>query len=181
MRDYLTKTSIALSITCLWIACDYLNIKFLDSVKINEFLYAIYLLAGFRLVAIILFGWTGVLGVFLGYSISGIFLRYFEPQDAIYLGLLSSLAPLIAYRTWQKAFKHSNEFVNVSFIELFYLILLSGLISAAFRSAYLLALNKVFNPDILLATFAANISGSIVFLFSLKLISLLFKRMIIRH
>lgn len=181
LHERLLKSSIAVSIASLWVALDYLTIQFLGSVKVNEFLYAIYLLAGFRLVAVVVFGWTGVLGIFLGYSISGFFLRHFEPQDAISLGLLSSVAPLIAYRIWQKVFKHSNEFLNVSFIELFYLILLSGLINAFFRSAYLLALNKVLNADILLATFTANISGSIIFLFGLKLISNLFKRMSIRR
>ncbi len=161
--------------------CDYLNIYFLSLFKVHDFLYAIYLLAGFRLLAVILFGWLGVFGVFLGYLLSGYFLRGFNIQDAICLGGLSSIAPYIAYNIWKKILNKTNDFLNVNFIDLFYLIMLSSILSAAFRSGYLISFDKNISADILLTTFSANVSGSILFLFGLKALFNLFRRLLLNN
>ena len=155
---------------------DYLNILFLAPLKINDYLYAIYWLAGFRLMLIILFGWIGVVGTCLGYALSSVFFRSFDIQDAIFLGIFSSIAPFVAYKIWLNILKKSESFANVSFIELFYLILLSGVISAILRSSYLIGTNKVLNYEILMASFAANVSGSILFLFVIKALLVFYKR-----
>lgn len=176
MNDSLLKTAIIVSIACLWMLFDYLNIVFLASLKVNDFLYAIYWLAGFRLMLIILFGWIGVVGTCLGYALSSVFFRSFDIQDAIFLGIFSSIAPFVAYKIWLNILKKSESFVNVSFIELFYLILFSGVISAILRSSYLIGTNKVLNYDILIASFAANVSGSILFLFAIKALLIFYKR-----
>lgn len=127
---------------------------------------------------IILFGWIGVAGTCLGYALSSIFFRYFDIQDAIFLGILSSIAPFVAYKIWLNILKKSESFKNVSFIELFYLILLSGVISAILRSSYLIGTNKILSYEILMASFAANVSGSILFLFAIKALLVLYRRAI---
>ncbi|MBU3581199.1 hypothetical protein ICN19_04100 [Polynucleobacter sp. AP-Capit-er-40B-B4] len=180
MNNILQKISIVFSIVVLWILCDYLNIYLLKLFQIHDFLYAIYLLAGFRLLAVILFGWVGVLGIFLGYLLSGYFLRGFDIQDAICLGGLSSIAPYIAYQIWKIILKKTNDFLNVNFIDLFYLIMLSSTISAVFRSSYLIGIDKNVDSSILLATFAANVSGSIIFLFGLKALFNLLRRLFLK-
>ena len=105
MNDSILKCVIIVSIACLWILFDYLNILLLNPLKVNDFLYAVYWLAGFRLMLIILFGWIGVIGTCLGYTLSSVFFRYFEIQDAVLLGILSSIAPLVAYKIWLKILK----------------------------------------------------------------------------
>jgi hypothetical protein len=169
------RIAIIASIASLWVIFDLLNISLLKPLQVNDFLYAIYLLAGFRLLAVILFGWTGVIGVFLGYLLSGLLLKNFEIQDAICLGALSSIAPFIAYKIWQKALNKSESFLNVSFLQLFYLILLNSVLNAFLRSFYLLVVGKAVGQGIVLGTFAANISGSILFLFGVKAIFNLYK------
>lgn len=175
LKSIFHKTIVIASIVVLWLLFDILNIYVLNLLKINDFLYAIYLLAGFRLLSVILFGWIGVFGVFLGYLLSGFFLKGFDIQDAFFLGILSSVAPFIAYLFWKKLLKKNDDFLNVSFIELFYLIVLSSIINAIFRSTYLIGFDKNISSNILIATFAANLSGSIIFLFGLKAIISLFK------
>lgn len=176
MNDSLLKSAIIVSIACLWMLFDYLNILFLAPLKVNDYLYAIYWLAGFRLMLIILFGWIGVAGTCLGYALSSVFFRYFDIQDAVFLGFLSSIAPFIAYKVWLRLLKKSDSFIDINFIELFYLILLSGIISATFRSTYLISANKNLNFDVLMSTFAANVSGSFAFLFAVKVLFTLCKR-----
>ena len=180
MNNISQKISIVISIATLWVLCDYLNLYLLNIFKVHDFLYAIYLLAGFRLVAVILFGWLGVFGIFLGYLLSGYFLRGFNIQDAICLGGLSSIAPYIAYKIWKIILNKTNDFLNVSFIDLFYLIMLSSIFSAAFRSSYLISVDQNISADILLSTFAANVSGAILFLFGLKTLFNLSRRLFLK-
>ena len=180
MKNITQKTAIVVSITSLWITFDFLNIYLLNLLQVHDFLYAVYLLAGFRLLAVILFEWLGVFGIFLGYLLSGSLLRGFDLQDAICLGWLSSIAPYVAYQIWKKILNKSNDFLNVTFIDLFYLIMLSSTISAVFRSSYLIGIDKNVDSSILIATFAANVSGSILFLFGLKALFNLFRRLFLK-
>jgi hypothetical protein len=138
---------------------------------VEPFLYAIYWLAGYRILAIILFGYVGFFGVLLGYVISGIFLRGFMPPDAIWLGLLSSSATLIGYKIWQKLSGKNDTFESVSFIALFYLVFLTSLITSIFRSAYLAFINTELSMEMLFSTLAANISGAFIFLFLVKILA----------
>jgi hypothetical protein len=176
VHDFPLKAKIILSIACLWVLFDYLNILFLNPLQIHNYLYAIYWLAGFRLMLVILFGWIRVIGACLGYIFSGIFFRHFEIHDAVFLGILSSIAPFIAFKVWIKVFKKSEAFLNVRFIELFYLILLSAILTGTLRTLYLISSNKGIDLGILMATFAANISGSILFLFGIKALFILNNR-----
>jgi hypothetical protein len=174
MNEKISQAFLSLCIALLWIIFDRINLEFFDFLQSQKFLYSIYWLAGFRILAIVLFGYVGFFGIFLGYAISGILLRGFTPLDAICLGFLSSSAALISYKLWQRFSGTTNDFANVSLMQLFYLVALNGLITSILRSSYLL-IDRGISINIIVSTFAANISGALTFLFVIKSVGSLYR------
>jgi hypothetical protein len=168
--------TITLIIALIWIIFDSINLHFGTFLYSEKYLYAIYWLAGFRILAIILFGYAGFLGVWLGYILGGILLRGFEPIDAILLGLLSSSATLISYTLWCKWVAGNNQLQSVSFLNLFYLIAINAVLTAILRYSYLYLVKETIAINIMLKTFAANISGAFLFLYALKVLFSLYKK-----
>jgi hypothetical protein len=68
----------------------------LDFYKSTIFSIRFYWLSAILLLFIILFGWLGALGLFIG----GIFTREFSIEATIALGLISELTPLLAFSLW---------------------------------------------------------------------------------
>lgn len=167
-NNYLQSALIVIAIAIIWLLLDSLNRKYFGFLQVSDFVYSIYWLSGIRLIAVILFGWLGVLGICLGYILGGINIRGFSYQDAISLGVLSSLAPMIAYIIWQKLTRVGNLFENVSFPQLFCLVLLHSVFTALFRNIYFFAMDKPNGYEQILLTFSANFLGTFILVYLLK-------------
>ena len=163
-------------IAATWIALEAFNQGFFGFLRVTEFVYWIYWLSGLRLVAIILFGWIGFWGVFIGYVIGGIFLRGFSETDAFFLGLLSSLAPIIAYRFWQSATDKDDYFDDVNFVQLCYFVFLHSFLTALFRNIYFYIADRPYGMDQIMMTFSANVLGSFIFLYLLLFCNRVYKK-----
>lgn len=158
----------ALFIAAAWIVCDFINSETFHFLKADKYLYSIYWLAGLRLLAIILFGYVGFFGIFIGHMISSILIKGFEPNEAIWLAFLSSSATLIAYKLWQFLLGKTDSFLGISPLQLFYLVVLNAGFVAIFRFTYLLHMNNEISLFLLSGTLAANISGSFLVLYLIK-------------
>ncbi len=176
MSNPLKNLLIIGSIAGLWVALESFNQGFFGALKLTEFVYWIYWLSGLRLVAIILFGWVGFWGIFIGYVIGGITLRGFSEIDALFLGLLSSLAPMIAYRFWQSAIDKDDDFDDVNFVQLCYLVFLHSFLTALFRNVYFYIADRPYGIDQIMITFSANVLGSFIFLYLLLFCNRIHKR-----
>ena len=154
-----------LAIAFFWVALDCLNKQYFSFLQVSDFVYSIYWLSGIRLIAVILFGWLGVLGIGIGYVVGGINIRGFTPQDAVALGVLSALAPLIAYRVWQHYTKITNDFKDVGLRQLFALVFLHSVLTAIFRNAYFYFAGKPNGLNQILTLFSANIAGTFILLY----------------
>jgi len=176
MNNILRNLLIIGLIAATWIALEAFNQGFFGFLRVTEFVYWIYWLSGLRLVAIILFGWVGFWGIFIGYVIGGIFLRGFSETDAFFLGLLSSLAPIIAYRFWQSATDKDDYFDDVNFVQLCYLVFLHSFLTALFRNIYFYIADRPYGMDQIMMTFSANVLGSFIFLYLLLFCNRLLKK-----
>lgn len=159
------KIATVLAIAFFWVVLDYLNKRYFSFLQVSDFVYSIYWLSGIRLIAVILFGWLGVVGIGIGYIVGGISIRGFEPQDALALGILSALAPLIAYRIWQHYTKIDNDFRDVGLWQLCTLVLLHSVLTAIFRNAYFYSAGKPNGLTQILTLFSANIAGTFLLLY----------------
>ncbi|MEY4495616.1 MAG: hypothetical protein RL744_680 [Pseudomonadota bacterium] len=175
-KEKIIQALTAVCIALVWGICDFINHEALHFLKSDKFLYSIYFLAGLRLLAVILFGYVGFFGIFFGNAFSSILWRDYDPNDAIWLALLSSSAALFSYKLWQKLTATSDSFSGVSPRQIFYLIVLNGIITALFRFSYLFYINNQISSALIINTLAANISGAIFFLYIIKLSNNVYQR-----
>jgi len=162
-------------IASFWLALESINQGYFG-LNTDELIYFVYWLSGLRLVAIITFGWVGFWGVLIGYFIGEIFLRDYSLIDATSLSILSSLAPMIAYRYWLSAYKKQDDFDDVHFTQLCYLVFLHSYLTALFRNVYFYMADKPYGIDQLTMAFAANVVGSFIFLYLLMFLNRFVKK-----
>jgi hypothetical protein len=162
-------------IASFWLALESINQGYFG-LNTDELIYFVYWLSGLRLVAIITFGWVGFWGILIGYFIGEIFLRDYSLIDATFLSILSSLAPMIAYRYWLSAYKRQDDFDDVHFMQLCYLVFLHSYLTALFRNVYFYMADKPYGIDQLTMAFAANVVGSFIFLYLLMFLNRFVKK-----
>lgn len=162
-------------IASFWLALESINQGYFG-LNTDELIYFVYWLSGLRLVAIITFGWVGFWGILIGYFIGEIFLRGYSLIDAASLSILSSLAPMIAYRYWRSAYKKQDDFDDVHFMQLCYLVFLHSYLTALFRNVYFYMADKPYGIDQLTMAFAANVVGSFIFLYLLMFLNRFIKK-----
>ena len=163
-------------IASFWLALESINQGYFG-LNTDELIYFVYWLSGLRLVAIITFGWVGFWGILIGYFVGEIFLRGYSLIDATSLSILSSLAPMIAYRYWLSAYKKEDDFDDVHFLQLCYLVFLHSYLTALFRNVYFYIADKPYGIDQLTMAFAANVIGSFIFLYLLMFLNRFVKKL----
>lgn len=167
-------------IASFWLALESINQGYFD-LNTDELIYFVYWLSGLRLVAVITFGWVGFWGILIGYFIGEIFLRDYSLIDATFLSILSSLAPMIAYRYWLSAYKKEDDFDDVHFTQLCYLVFLHSYLTALFRNVYFYMADKPYGIEQLTMAFAANVVGSFIFLYLLMFLNRFVKKIQKQH
>ena len=171
----LTSFFVILCISIAWFVLDFINDVYLGFLQVSQFVSAVYWLSGLRLLVIILFNEVGAIGLFLGYVLSGVLIRDFALQDALILGVLSSLAPVIAYKLWLKITHISSAFENVNFNKLFLLVFLHSAFTAVFRTSYLYFSARASDWQEIVVVFASNVCGALLFLYALKYVNLIYR------
>ncbi len=162
---------VALTLACL----DLIKDNYFEFLQVNDFLYSIYLLSGIRLLVIILFGWLGALGLFIGFFSSGVLIREFAIEVALALGLISALTPLLAFSLWKRLTGHSRNFKQVKLPALVLLVFLYSGLMAIVRGAYLYNTDITKSLAFIWADFLGNVVGAFLFLYLLKLGNWAFK------
>ena len=169
------QIAIVFGVAFTWICLDLIKHNYFEFLQVNDFLYSIYWLSAIRLLFIILFGWLGALGLFIGYFIGGVFIREFNVEVALALGLISALTPLFAFSLWKRLNGLSNNFKNVRLGALLLLVLLHSAFTSAARAAYFYIIDIDRSFTFFWADFLANFVGAILVLYLLKLGNWAFK------
>jgi hypothetical protein len=137
-KRLIQQITIVFGVALAWICLDLIKNNYFGFLQVNDFLYSIYWLSGIRLLVIILFGWLGALGLFIGYFGGGIWIREFSVETALALGLISALTPLIAFTLWKKLTGASKHFKDVKLGVLLLLVLMYSALTAAARGGVFL-------------------------------------------
>jgi hypothetical protein len=169
------QIAIVFGVAFTWVCLDLIKDSYFEFLQINDFLYSIYLLSGIRLIVIILFGWLGALGLFIGYFSSGVLIREFAIEVALALGLISALTPLLAFSLWKRLTGLSSSFKQVKLHALLLLVFLYSGLTAIVRGAYLYNADITASTSLIGADFLGNAVGAILFLYLLKLVNCAFK------
>ena len=81
-----------------WYLLYHLNQWLFASFSVSEQVNWIFLPAAIRMLAVVLFGWAGVLGLFLGALVTNQLFGEVSPVSAVTVSALSALGPWLAFR-----------------------------------------------------------------------------------
>ena len=174
-RRLIQQIAIVFGVALTWVCLDLIKNNYFEFLQVNNFLYSIYWLSAIRLLFIILFGWLGALGLFIGYFFGGVFIREFSVESALALGLITALTPLLAIGLWKRLTGLSSNFKLVKLDALLLLVFLHSAFTAAARVIYFFITGINQNATFFGADFLANFVGAILVLYLLKLGNLAFK------
>ena len=163
------KIAIVFGVSLTWVCLDIIKNNYFEFLQVNDFLYSIYWLSAIRLLFIILFGWLGALGLFIGYFFGGVFVREFSVETALALGLISALTPLLAFSLWKRLTGLSRNFKQVKLDALLFLVFLHSAFTAAARAAYFYITDIEQSWTFFWSDFLSNFVGASLFLYLLKL------------
>jgi len=85
-----------LGVALLWVALYQFNAWLFDEIHLTGFISWIFLPAAIRMLSVMIGGWTGALGLFVGALLTNLNLLMFEPLNAVVIAALSALGPLVA-------------------------------------------------------------------------------------
>jgi hypothetical protein len=86
-----------LGVALTWFALYELNTWLFSRIHLTGFISWIFLPAAIRMLAVMVGGWTGALGLFLGAILTNLSLLKYEPFNIVVLAGLSTLGPLVAF------------------------------------------------------------------------------------
>jgi len=146
-----------LLVACVWIVFYHLSTDVLAYFAFNDEAFWIFLPAGVRLVAVILFGWVGVLGVFIGSVLT--------PDDVplthvLLLSAVSALSPKLALISGRRLLHLSPTLASLTPFHLVVLALMASCYNALMRVGLIHLLGnsqRVFN---LLPMFVGDLVGT---------------------
>jgi hypothetical protein len=169
------QIQIVLGVALSWACLDLIKHNYFSFLEVNDFQYSIYWLSAIRLLCIVLFGWLGALGLFIGYFAGGVYIREFSVETALALGLISALTPLLAFSLWKRLTGLSSNFKNVKLGAFLLLVFLHSAFTAAARAIYFYITGIDTSATFFWEDFLANAVGAILFLYLLKVGNWAFK------
>ncbi len=164
--------------TFLFVVAAYLLIHFLNF-SLTEFIYLVpgvhlvHIPSGFKLLFVLLAGWTGALGVAVATLIACIVYRFpLEYLLGLQLAVMSGLAPFISRRIVINIYAMNEDLISISVKQLVILGLLFALLNSGLHQA-VLYWNGVSQNflDGFLVSFIGDITGAYIVFLLLKLLS----------
>lgn len=146
------------------------GLEFFPFLMYGDLTQGFYWASGVRLLAVLLFGWLGALGIVCGW----VFCYWLGGErtllDCVLIGVLSGGAAYAALRLWQRCFQVDDGFELLTVRLLLFLVAISACISSFVRLAYL----SVTEPELPLAWvfslgFVGDILGCLAVLYLFKL------------
>ena len=146
-----------LSVACAWLFFYHVSVVWMAYLSFNDETFWVFLPAGVRLVAVILFGWVGVAGVFIGSLLT--------PDDVAFshvlvLSAVSALAPQLALLLGRRLLHLSATLASLNPMHLVVLTVMASSVNALLRVGILDLLNNpqpVFN---VLPMFVGDLVGT---------------------
>ncbi|MFY9137002.1 hypothetical protein [Zwartia sp.] len=86
----------AVGVAIAWVGLFQLNIWLFSEIHLTGFISWIFLPAAIRMLAVMIGGWSGALGLFVGAILTNLSLLELEPFNVMILAALSALGPVIA-------------------------------------------------------------------------------------
>lgn len=154
----------------LWIGLYSLNGWLFDRLAFSEHVSWIFLPAALRMIAVLLAGWVGALGIFLGSLATCVyFLGLSDPTYVVIIAGISAFAPTAALLVCARFWGTKMNLAGLSAMHLLVLSTVSAGFTAIMHNAYFMMLGKV---DAVVsstgAMFVGDFIGTLIVLYGAK-------------
>ena len=159
-------------VALMWVGLFLLNSWLFKQFAFSEQVSWIFLPAALRMLAVLVLGWVGVAGIFLGSAITGVFVMGKIEGSQILIGsALSALSPTLALLLCAYAFGMRANLVGLSASKLLILSVVAASFTAVLHNIHFALSGQVDAVgDSLLAMFIGDLVGTLVVLYLAKLI-----------
>lgn len=163
---WLQTALIALVWVMLYVANDWL----FEHVAISVYASWVFLPAALRMLAVMLCGWIGVLGLLVGSVITGYYTHGMgDPGMLIVLAGLSALSPMMAFLVCTHWFGWRDDLRGLNAVQLVVLSTLVSLFGASLHNLHLLAIGAINGFSQTFTTmFVGDMIGTFLVLYAAK-------------
>ena len=167
VRTFLIQLSV---VAGLWTGLYALNGWLFDRLAFSEQVSWIFLPAALRMIAVLLAGWVGALGIFLGSVATCIYLLGLnDPSYILIIAGISALAPTAALLVCAKFWNTQMNLAGLSAVHLLLLSTISAGFTAVMHNAYFMMLGKVSQvASSTGAMFIGDLIGTLIVLYGAK-------------
>lgn len=129
-------------VAVLWVGLFKLNDLLFEAIEVSGFINWIFLPAGLRILAVLLLGWRGVAGLFVGAMLTNLSDQALSFQQSLLLASVSALAPLIAVRVVSTVLHIAPDLKGLTFSGLAAFALAGAAFSTLLHNFYFLMSNQ---------------------------------------
>lgn len=167
VRTFFVQLSV---VAGLWTGLYVLNAWLFDRLAFSEHVSWIFLPAALRMIAVLLAGWVGALGIFLGSLATCIyFIGLSDPSYVVIIASISALAPTAALLICARFWEMQLNLAGLSAMHLLVLSTVAAGFTAVMHNGYFLLLGKV---DAVAsstgAMFVGDLMGTLIVLYIAK-------------
>ena len=159
-------------ISGVWVFLYVLNDWLFEHAAISAYASWVFLPAALRMLAVLLCGWTGVLGLFLGSLATGLYTHSLsDPGMLIVLAGLSALSPMVAFLICTRLFGWHPDLRGLKATQLIVLSVLVSLCGAGLHNLHFVAIGATTDfSQTFTAMFVGDLIGTFIVLYSAKLL-----------
>ena len=171
LKSFVTTASIktlvleVVAVALIWVLFYRLSLWVFSYFEYSPRAFWIFLPAGIRIISVFIFGWVGVLGLFIGAIITN------EAEISNYvvnLAAISALAPMVAKRICMWGFNIKATLQGLTGMQLLVFAFAGALSNALFSSLFFYIYGVSKNLDHLLPMFIGDLAGTIIILYLSK-------------
>jgi hypothetical protein len=155
-----------------WIVFYQMSLWLFAYFEYNPRVYWVFLPAGIRMIAVFIFGWAGVLGLFIGSVITN------EAQISsyvIYLSTISAISPMVAKRACKWWFNIPVTLQGLTGKQLLAFAVIGALTNALLSNLYFYFATETNSLKGIIPMFVGDLLGTlIIFYLMLKILQLIF-------
>jgi hypothetical protein len=161
-----------LVVVLTWILFYRMSLWLFAYFEYNPRVYWVFLPAGIRMIAVFIFGWAGVLGLFIGSVITN------EAQISsyvIYLSTISAISPMVAKRACKWWFNIPVTLQGLTGKQLLAFAVIGALTNALLSNLYFYFATETNSLKGIIPMFVGDLLGTlIIFYLMLKILQLIF-------
>jgi hypothetical protein len=154
-----------------WFVLFHLNTWLFSRIHLTGFISWIFLPAAIRMLAVMVGGWLGALGLFLGAILTNLSLLKYEPFNIVILAGLSTLGPLVAFNLCTRLLKLPQDLAGLQYSQLLVFALAGAIFNTIPHNLYFYFTGL--SPDAwsgIVPMFVGDLSGTLIVLYLTSLV-----------